>query len=214
MMLTELEAKALLASYDVPVNKGYAVAGIDEALDKAHEIGYPVVVKALSEKITHKSDLGLVEVNVCSDECLREVFQRIIKKARSIDPKANAVVESMATGGTETIVGAKRDPQFGPTVLFGLGGIFVEVFKDVSIRVAPVDRETALAMIDEIKGSVILKGYRGKKPADIEALADIIVRVSSLMMTRDDVMELDANPVMAFEHGAMAVDARALLKEK
>ena len=135
-----------------------------------------------------------------------------MKKARNIDPVANAVVESMAVGGVETIVGAKRDPQFGPTVLFGLGGIFAEVFKDVSIRVAPVDREMALAMIGEIKGSIILNGYRGKKPVNIEALADIIVHVSSLMMTRDDVLELDANPVIVDEHGAVAVDARALLK--
>jgi acyl-CoA synthetase (NDP forming) len=213
MMLSELEAKALLASYDVPVNKGYAAASVDEALDRAREIGYPVVVKALSEKITHKSDLGLVQVDICSDKRLREAFERIVKKARSIDPKANAVVESMAAGGMETIVGAKRDPQFGPTVLFGLGGIFVEVFKDVSVRVAPVDREMALEMIGEIKGSVILKGYRGKKPVDIEALADIIVRVSGLMMARSDVLELDANPVIAYEHGAVAVDARVLLKE-
>ena len=212
MMLTEMEAKALLESFDVPVNRGYAVSSADEALSRAKEIGYPVVVKALSDKITHKSDLGLVEVSICSDECLREAFNRIVKKARSIDPMANAVVESMAVGGFETIVGAKRDPQFGPTVLFGLGGIFAEVFKDVSIRVAPVDREMALAMISEIKGSIILNGYRGKKPVNIEALADIIVHVSSLMMTRDDVMELDANPVIVDEHGAVAVDARALLK--
>ncbi len=212
MMLTEMEAKALLASFDVPVNQGYAVSSVDEALRRAKEIGYPVVVKALSDKITHKSDLGLVEVSICSDECLREAFNRIAKKARSIDPMANAVVESMAVGGVETIVGAKRDAQFGPTVIFGLGGIFAEVFKDISIRVAPVDREMALAMIGEIKGSIILNGYRGKKPVNIEALADIIVHVSSLMMTRDDVLELDANPVMADEHGAVAVDARALLR--
>lgn len=211
-MLTEVQAKALLESYNIPVNMGFAVSSPQEAVVRARELGYPVVMKALSEKISHKSDLGLVEVDICTDDCVREVYERILNKARSIDPQANVIVEATAVG-TETIIGAKRDPQFGPTILFGLGGIFVEVFKDVSIRVAPVDRQMALAMIGEIKGSTILKGYRGKKPVDIEALADIIVHVSSLMMTREDVLELDANPVMAMEHGAVAVDARALIKD-
>jgi len=135
-----------------------------------------------------------------------------MKKARSVDPAAQVTVEAMAAQGTEVIVGAKRDPQFGPTVLFGLGGIFVEVFKDVSLRVAPVDGAMALDMIKEIKGYPILKGARGKKGVDIDALADIIVKTSGLMMAEGDVLELDMNPVMAYEKGAIAVDARALLK--
>ncbi len=142
-------------------------------------MGFPVVVKVLSQQITHKSDLGLVELNICSPDGVKEAYERILKKAREIDPDAAAVVEAMAAQGTETIVGAKRDPQFGPTVLFGLGGIFVEVFKDVAIRVAPVDKAMAMAMIEEVKGYAILKGFRGKKGVDMDALADIIVKTSS-----------------------------------
>jgi acyl-CoA synthetase (NDP forming) len=116
-------------------------------------------------------------------------------------------------GIAEVIIGGKRDPQFGPTVLFGLGGTFVEVFKDVSLRVAPVNKTIALKMIQEIKGYTILKGFRGKKGADIDALADTIVAISKIMMARDDVLELDANPVIAYEKGAVAVDARVLLRD-
>lgn len=213
MMLDELEAKTLLASYGVPVNEGYEASGPEDAAQISKHIGFPVVVKVLSNKITHKSDLGLVELDICSPDCVAEAFERIVKKAQAIDPEASAVVEAMARAGTEVIVGAKRDPQFGPTVLFGLGGIFVEVFKDVAIRVAPVDRRIALSMIHEIKGYAILQGIRGKKGVDVDALADVIVKVSDLMMCQDNVIELDANPVMAYEKGAMAVDARILTTE-
>lgn len=213
MMLGEVAAKELLAKYGIPVNEGYAVGSADEAAGRARHMGFPVAVKVLSETITHKSDLGLVELNICSPDGVEDAYERIVGTARKIDPGASAVVEAMAVPGIEVIVGAKRDPQFGPTVLFGLGGIFVEVFKDVAIRVAPVDGPMAMGMIGEIKGYAILKGYRGKKGADLDALADIIVKTSSLMMSEDSVMELDMNPVMAYEKGALAVDARALIKE-
>jgi acyl-CoA synthetase (NDP forming) len=211
-MMDELEAKALLARYGIPVNEGRAARSAEEAAEAARHIGFPIVVKVLSEKITHKSDLGLVVLNICNPDGVRDAYEHIVKKAKSVDPGAGVVVEAMADQGTEVIVGAKRDLQFGPTVLFGLGGIFVEVFKDVSIRVAPVDGDMALGMVKEIKGYPILKGFRGKKGVDIEALADIIVNTSRLMMSEDNVLELDMNPVMAYEEGAVAVDARALLK--
>jgi len=211
-MMDELEAKALLARYGIPVNEGCAARCADEAAEGARHIGFPVVVKVLSNKIIHKSDLGLVMLNICNPDGVRDAYEGIVKKARGLDPEAGVVVEAMADPGTEVIVGAKRDPQFGPTVLFGLGGIFVEVFKDVSIRVAPVDRAMALDMIKEIKGYPILEGVRGKKGVDLEALANIIVNTSKLMMTEENVLELDMNPVMAYEEGAVAVDARVLLK--
>lgn len=213
MMMDEVKAKELLAKYGIPVNEGYVVKSPGQAAEKARHIGFPVVVKVLSQKIIHKSDLGLVELNICSPDGVKEAYERILKRARAVDPDASAVVEAMAAQGTETIVGAKRDPQFGPTVLFGLGGIFVEVFKDVAIRVAPVNKAMAMGMIEEIKGYAILKGFRSKKGVDLDALADIIVKTSSLMMDSGDVMELDMNPVMAYEKGAIAVDARALLKD-
>ncbi|BAI60520.1 acetyl-CoA synthetase beta subunit [Methanocella paludicola SANAE] len=213
MMLSELEAKELLAGYGIPVNEGRAACSAIEASEAARHIGFPAVVKVLSEKIVHKSDLGLVALNLCNPSDVGRNAERILAKAHTIDPDAKVVVESMAPQGTEVIVGARRDPQFGPTILFGLGGIFVEVFKDVSIRVAPVDRAMAMDMIDDVKGYAILKGARGKKGVDIEALADIIVNTSKLMMEQDRVMELDMNPVMAYENGAMAVDARALVRD-
>jgi acyl-CoA synthetase (NDP forming) len=213
MMLSELEAKELLAGYGIPLNEGRAACSAVEAAEEARHIGFPVVVKVLSKKIVHKSDLGLVELDVCNPAAVGRAAGRILAKARAIDPEANVVVQAMAPPGTEVIVGAKRDPQFGPTILFGLGGIFVEVFKDVSIRVAPVDRAMAMDMIDDVKGYAILKGARGKKGVDLEALADIIVNTSRLMMEQDKVLELDMNPVMAYEKGAVAVDARALLRD-
>ncbi len=211
-MLDELEAKALLARYGIPVNEGCVARSAGEAAEGARHIGFPVVVKVLSHKIIHKSDLGLVALNICNPEGVMDAFNGIMKKAEGLDPEAMVAVEAMASPGIEVIVGAKRDTQFGPTVLFGLGGIFVEVFKDVSIRVAPVDRAMAMEMVNEIKGYPILKGARGKKGADLEALADIIVKTSGLMMAEGDVLELDMNPVIAYEEGAVAVDARALIR--
>ena len=213
MMLDEKESKDLLSKYGIPVNEGYAVRGAAEAAERARHIGFPVTVKVLSPKIAHKSDLGLVELNICGPEGVGDAYERIVRKARKIDPGASAVVEAMAPQGTEVIVGAKRDPQFGPTVLFGLGGIFVEVFKDVAIRVAPVDKPMAAGMIEETKGYAILKGFRGKKGVDLDALADIIVKTSRLMVAEGDILELDMNPVLAYEKGALAVDARIVLKD-
>ncbi|MCD1294225.1 acetyl-CoA synthetase [Methanocella sp. CWC-04] len=213
MMLDELKAKSLLGDFDIPVNDGREVLDVDDAVKAAGSIGFPVAMKVLSQKISHKSDLGLVRLDISSSEGVRDAYEHILSKAKSIDPGARVVVETMAPDGTEVIVGAKRDPQFGPVILFGLGGIFVEVFKDVSLRVAPVNKKMAMNMIGGIKGYVILKGYRGKNGVDIDALADIIVKVSDLMMSRKDVQELDANPVIAYEKGAVAVDARVLLKD-
>jgi acyl-CoA synthetase (NDP forming) len=214
MMLNELEAKQLFHDYGIKVNDGASVKTPEEAAAAAEKLGYPVVVKVLSRQITHKSDLCLVALNVRSADCARGAADRILTIARKIDADAAAVVEPMAPDGVaEVIIGGKRDPQFGPTVLFGLGGVFVEVFKDVSLRVAPVNHTIALQMISEIKGYTILKGFRGKQGADVEALAYMLMSVSRIMLAREDVLELDANPVIAYEKGAVAVDARILLKD-
>ncbi len=214
-MLNELEAKKLFHQYGIRVNDEIGVKTPAEAADAAEKLGFPVVAKVLSGKITHKSDLGLVALDIRSADCARGAVDRILTTARQIDPDAYAVVEPMAPDGVvEVIIGGKRDPQFGPTVLFGLGGVFVEVFKDVSLRVAPVNHTIALQMISEIKGYKILKGFRGKQGADLDALADMIEAVSRIMMTREDVLELDANPIIAYEKGAVAVDARVLLKDQ
>ncbi len=213
MMLNEQEARELLARYGVPLNESRAARGADEAAEAARHIGFPVAVKALSGKIVHKSDLGLVELNVNNPGEASRAAGRILAAARKIDPAAGVLVSAMAPPGVEVIVGGKRDPQFGPTILFGLGGIFVEIFRDISVRVAPVDRPIAMDMIDDVKGYAVLKGARGRKGVDLEALAVILVAASRLMMERDEVLELDMNPVMAYEKGAIAVDARALLRD-
>jgi len=213
MILNEQETRDLLAGYGIPMNESRAACGAAEAAGEARHIGFPVAVKALSRKIVHKSDLGLVELNIYNPGDAARAARRILARARDIDPEAGLIIEAMAPQGTEVIVGAKRDPQFGPTILFGLGGIFVEVFRDISVRVAPVDRTMAMDMIDDVKGYAILKGARGRKGVDLEALADILVCTSRLMMEQERVLELDINPVMAYEKGAMAVDARALIRD-
>ena len=213
-MLDELEAKTLFHQYGIRVNNGIGVQSPAEAAVAAEKLGFPVVIKVLSGQIAHKSDLGLVALNINTPDCARGACDRILEAARKIDPQARAVVEPMAPDGiAEVIIGGKRDPQFGPTVLFGLGGVFVEVFKDVSLRVAPVNHSIALKMIQEVKGYTILKGFRGKQGADLDALAYMLMSVSKIMMTRDDILELDANPVIAYEKGAVAVDARVIMKD-
>lgn len=213
MMLDELAAKELLAKYGIPANEGFAASGAEEAAGHARHVGFPAVVKVLSGKIVHKSDLGLVALDLMNPRAVSGAAESILERARTVDPEARLVVEAMAAPGIEVIVGAKRDPQFGPTVLFGLGGIFVEVFKDVSLRIAPVDRAMAMDMIDDVKGYALLRGARGHAGADLGALADMIVGMSALMMEREDVLEVDVNPVMAYEKGAIAVDARVLLRD-
>jgi acyl-CoA synthetase (NDP forming) len=213
MMLNEREARDLLARYGIPMNESLAARGAAEAAEAARHIGFPVAVKALSRKIAHKSDLGLVELNVNNPGEAHRAAGRILSRAREIDPAAGVLVSAMAPPGVEVIVGGKRDPQFGPTILFGLGGIFVEIFRDISVRVAPVDRAMAKDMIDDVKGYAVLKGARGRKGVDLDALAGILVAASRLMMERDDVLELDMNPVMACEKGAIALDARALVRD-
>ncbi len=213
MMLNEQEARELLARYGIPLNESRAASSAAEAAEAARHIGFPVAVKALSGKIVHKSDLGLVELNATNPGEVILAAGRILSVAREIDPAAGVLVSAMAPPGVEVIVGGKRDPQFGPIILFGLGGIFVEIFRDISVRVAPVDRAMAMDMIDDVKGYAVLKGARGRKAVDLEALAGILVAASRLMMERDEVLELDMNPVMAYGKGAIAVDARALVRD-
>jgi acyl-CoA synthetase (NDP forming) len=179
MMLNEQEARELLARYGIPLNESRAASGADEAAEAARHIGFPVAVKALSRKIVHKSDLGLVELNVNNPGEASRAAGRILAAARKIDPAAGVLVSAMAPPGVEVIVGGKRDPQFGPTILFGLGGIFVEIFKAISVRIAPVARPMAMDMIDDVKGYAVLKGARGKKGVDLEALAAILVAASA-----------------------------------
>lgn len=211
-ILTEHEAKKLLSKYGIPVTKESIAESAVEALAIALQIGTPVAMKISSPDISHKSDVGGVELNVVVGN-VKTTYNKIISRINKVNPDARIegiLVQQMAPPGHETIIGLKKDAQFGHAIMFGLGGIFVEVYKDVSFRVVPIGRNEALDMISEIKGYPILKGIRGRKPADIEAIATVLVAVSG-MAQKENIVELDINPLIVDETGAVAVDARAMI---
>ena len=212
-ILTEHEAKKLLAKYGIPVTQGSIAKTEAEAFRIASSIGFPVAMKISSPDISHKSDVGGVVLNVKKEE-VKSSYSDMISRVSKAVPQANiegVLVQQMAPSGHEVIVGLKKDAQFGHALMFGLGGIFVEVYKDVSFRVTPIDKKEALGMISEIKGYPILKGIRGRKPADMDAVAQVLVSVSE-MAEKENIAELDINPLIAGEKGAVAVDARAMVE--
>ncbi len=218
--LTEIEAKQVFEAYGIPVTPTVLATTEQEAVDMARKIGYPVVMKIVSPDILHKSDAGGVKVNIKDEAGVREAYNTIMKNAKNY--KAEAVihgiaVQEMAPWGTEVILGSVNDVTFGPTMMFGLGGIFVEVLKDVTFRVAPVASNQALRMLGEIRGAPILAGVRGEAPRDRKALADVICQYSSMIIDlADQISESDANPVLVYEEGKgiKVVDARIILKKK
>jgi len=213
IVLSEHEAKKLLAKYGISVTKESIAKNANEAYAIASQIGTPVAMKISSPDISHKSDVGGVELNITATDA-KMTYDKIISKINKALPDARIegiLVQQMAPPGHEVIVGLKKDPQFGHALMFGLGGIFVEVYKDVSFRVAPIGMKEALDMISEIKGYPILKGIRGRKPADIDAIARVLVSISE-MAQKENIIELDINPLIAGETGAIAVDARALIE--
>ncbi len=218
--LTEIEAKEVFAAYGMPVTKTYLSRSEDQAVKMAAEIGYPVVMKIVSPDILHKSDAGGVKVNIKDEKGAREAYNTIMANAKAYKADANIhgiAVQEMAPWGTEVILGSVNDPTFGPTMMFGLGGIFVEVLKDVTFRVAPVSESQAMRMFSEIRGAPILKGVRGEAPRDREALANTISQYSNMILDLDDeIAESDANPVLVYEEnrGIKVVDARIILKKK
>jgi len=214
--LLEPEAKTVCAEYGIPVPRFRVAASPEEAVEFAEEIGYPVVLKVVSPDVIHKSDVGGVLLNVMDADGVREGFKRILDTVRGHVPEARilgVLVEEMAPKGiTEVIVGAIKDPQFGPTLMFGLGGVFVEVLRDVTFRVAPIDEEEAREMIKEIRAYPILTGYRGQPPADLDAIVRILVGASRLVMDHPEVKEMDLNPIIVYAEGAKTVDARIILE--
>jgi len=215
--LLEHEAYEVLRAYGLPVPKAGLAKTVEEAAELAEKIGYPVVLKIVSPDIVHKSDVGGVILNLNSKEEVMEAFNKIIANVKEKAPKASitgVLVQEMVPEGLEVIVGATRDPTFGPVLLFGLGGIFVEVLKDVSFRIAPVTRYDAETMLTEIKAAKLLDGYRGMPPRDKEAIIDIILKLSKFMEEQEHVTDVDLNPIMVYERGkgAKIADARVLIK--
>jgi len=213
--LLETEAKTICAEYGIPVNKFQLAKTEKEASTYADEIGYPIVLKIVSPDIIHKSDAGGVKVNLKNSQEVAAAYRQIIENAKKYKADAKIVgvlVQEMAPQSTEVIVGAIKDPQFGQTIMFGLGGIFVELLKDVNFRVAPIMAEDAKEMITQLKAYPLLNGYRNTPPADIDALVSILCSVSRLVMENPEIKELDLNPVMAYPKGAKTVDARIILE--
>lgn len=216
-LLSEIEAKELLDEAGVPVARTVLATTETEARAKADELGYPVVLKIVSPDIAHKSDIGGVKVGLEDGDAVAAAFAEIMANAKKAQPKARITgiaVQQMAPSGTEVIVGMTTDPQFGPVIMFGLGGILVEVMKDVSFRVVPLEERDATLMIDEIQGKAILDGVRGQPPADRGAIKDALLRVSEFVEQNPDVQELDLNPMLVYPDGAIAVDARIVIAEE
>ena len=213
--LLEPEAKALCQEYGIPVTKFKVATSVEEAVKFAEGIGYPIVLKIVSPEVIHKFDVGGVVLNLKNASEVKDAYDRIIKSVKKHKPEAKIVgvlVQEMAPASTEVIVGATKDPQFGPALMFGLGGIFVEVLKDVTFRIAPITEDDAKEMITEVKAYPILKGFRGQPPADIDAIANILLSTSKLVMEHPEIKELDLNPIIVYEKGAKTVDARVILE--
>jgi acyl-CoA synthetase (NDP forming) len=213
-ILTEVESKQLLEEAGIPTAHARLATSRDAAVQAAREIGFPAVLKVVSPQITHKTDVGGVKLDLKSPEEVAAAFEEIMAAARRAAPDATVdgvSVQQMARPGIEVIVGVSTDPQFGPVIMFGLGGVLVEVLKDVSFRIIPIAPRDARQMIREIKGFPLLEGYRGQDPADLAALESLLLRVSGFVEQQPEVSELDLNPVFAYKDGALAVDARIVL---
>jgi len=213
-LLTEVESKQLLGAAGIPVTPAQLARSADEAVAAAQAQGFPVVLKVVSGDIAHKSDVGGVELGLKTAAAVRAAYKRIVANAKKAAPGATVdgvSVQPMAKQGTEVIIGTTTDPQFGPVMMFGLGGIMVEVLKDVAFRIIPLEPRDARQIVREIRGFPVLTGVRGQPPSDLMALERMILQVSEFAQAHPEVAELDLNPVFAYPDGALAVDARVVL---
>lgn len=214
-VLTEVESKEFLRRAGIPVVATKLARSKREALSIGKEMGFPVVLKICSHDVVHKTDSGGVRLGLANAAQVGRAYSEIASSVRQAYPEARiqgVSVQSMAPPAVEVIVGMSKDSQFGPVLMFGLGGILVEVLKDVSFRIVPVSERDAGEMVREIKGYPILKGYRGQKPASIPALEKLIVKVSQFVERNPQIEELDLNPVFAYPDKAVAIDARIILE--
>jgi acetate---CoA ligase (ADP-forming) len=210
------EALSLLKHCGIPTVAGVAATNLEETLAAAEKIGYPVAIKVISSGISHKSDVGGVQLNLRDAGALQAAYEQMLVQITGAFPEAKiegVLVQPMASGGRELILGGRQDPQFGPVVLVGLGGIFVEVFEEVVVRVAPISRREAHEMVQSLRGYAVLTGARGSQPADIPALEEALLRLSQLLSDFPEIKELDINPLRVFQAGAgcRALDARVIL---
>ena len=215
LILTEEESKAILQEQGISVTIPTLATSADEAASAAETVGFPVVMKVSSREITHKSDVGGVRLGIANADAARAAFEEIVASAKAAEPNAaidGVTVQSQAPGGgVEVIVGMTRDHQFGPVIMFGLGGIAVEVLQDVAFRIAPLTKRDASGIIRDIKGYPLLTGYRATRAVDLNALEGVIEAVSAFVSETPDIAEMDLNPVLAYADGSIAVDARIVL---
>ena len=214
--LSEVESKEIIKKAGIEVIATRLAKSKEEAISISYELGFPVALKITSPDIIHKSDIGGVRLGLKTAKQVARAYDEILTSARKTHPKAaihGISVQKMARPGMEVIVGLSKDAQFGPLVMFGLGGILVEILKDVSFRIVPLSRRDAQEMIREIKGYPLLLGYRGQEPVDFLALEELLLKVSNLAQQIPEIKELDLNPVFAYSDGTIVVDARILLEE-
>ena len=213
-ILNLISSLQFLSKHKIPIPKFELAKTSQQAMKIAQKVGYPVAIKIVGPTVTHKTEVGGVQLNLANERELKisseDMLQNFKKKSRKskID---GIIVHQMVKGGQEVIIGCKKDEQFGHVIMFGIGGIFTEIFNDVSFRMVPINRNDAVTMIKEIKGYKILSGYRGKN-YDIESLQEILLKVSSLVIKNPKIKEMDINPIIVSNKGAFAVDTRVILE--
>jgi acyl-CoA synthetase (NDP forming) len=214
-ILTEFESKKILKQVGIPIIETRLAKNQKEAVSISQKIGFPVALKISSPDVIHKTDSGGVKLALKNVAEVKSAYAEIIKRVKQQHPNApihGVSVQKMARPGTEVIVGTSKDPQFGSVIMFGLGGIFIEVLKDVSFRIIPLDPKDAQEMIKEIKGYPLLQGIRGKEPANISALVEMIFKISNFIEKNPQIKELELNPIFAYGDGVVAVDARIIIE--
>jgi len=212
MVLTEFESKQLLKDIGIKIPSQKLTSSKKDTVSAAEEIGYPVVMKLIAEDIVHKSDTGAVKLNIKNEQEVNTAYDELMKIPAESE-KQISVQEMAPEPITELIIGMTTDAQFGPALMFGIGGILVELLEDVSFRIAPITEYDAKEMIHEIKGFPILDGYRGKPKADINAIVDTLLKISELVIKHPEIHEMDLNPVFIYKDGLICVDARIILKK-
>jgi acyl-CoA synthetase (NDP forming) len=214
--LTEIESKILLSKAGIPVVETELAKTPEEAAAISERIGFPIALKIVSGQVIHKSDAGGVKLNLATVEDVKGAYQEILASVKENYPQAEVdgiSVQRMVRPGIEVVVGMTKDAQFGPVIMFGLGGILVEILKDVSFRIVPLEKEDARTMIREIKGYRLLEGYRGMEAANIPILEEMLLNISKFAAVNPEIKELDLNPVMVYKDNAVAVDARVILEK-
>ncbi len=215
-LLTEVESKELLKQAGVNIIDTKLATSREGAIAISQQLGFPVVLKIASPDIVHKSDAGGVKLGLKTPNQVGKAYDQILRAASQKNPQARidgVSVQKMAKPGVEVIIGMSKDAQFGPVLMFGLGGLWVEILKDVSFRIVPLTKRDAEEMIGEIKGYPLLTGYRGQEPVDVSKLEDFLLKVSDFVELNPVVKELDLNPIFAYSDGAVAVDARVVIED-